>query len=144
VARSNGLFGPGFWVQNLLWLHPPLLTLCTICLKDSIEGPGVFSQGDIARVRGGSDAETISPEEFLFFFRGAVDEFFVGAVFDAEATVGIACQPLGFVVTLRDAGPFVVLFDLCVGMFDSERNHLTQSGDLALQSVDRASKQVGD
>jgi hypothetical protein len=110
-----------------------------------MEGLSVFSEDNIAVVRGGCSGHTgaRAPEEFLLLFRGAIGECFVRTARDAEPALRIANQPLGFVRAVFDRGTVVLFFHPGRERFDIEGNDLTQSGDLVVQGVDGAGEERG-
>lgn len=99
-----------------------------------IERSGVFSQDDIAVVRGGgsSNARAVAPEEFFLFFGRAIGEFLVGAALDAQFAVRIASQAFGFVIAFGDVGSLVVLFHPGIDVLHIEGDNLAETRDLLL------------
>ncbi len=78
-----------------------------------IKGLSIFGENDIAVIGsgGGGNAGAVAPEQFLLFFSRAVGQFFIGTTLDAQPAIGITGQAFGFVVTIFDVGPLVVLLD---------------------------------
>ncbi|HET7637680.1 MAG TPA: hypothetical protein VFK47_02975, partial [Ktedonobacteraceae bacterium] len=104
-----------------------------------IEGLGVFSQDDIAVVRGGGsgDAGAIAPEVFFFHFRGAISLLLIVAAFDAHFAVWVACGLLVFTEAITQSHARIVLFDPGVDMLDIKGDDFPQAGDLVLESANR-------
>ena len=74
---------------------------------------GLVCEHDIAidRIGGGCHARTVAPDEFLFFFGGAVGLHLIETFFDAETTIGVVDGLLVFLEALGNVGTPVVFFD---------------------------------
>jgi hypothetical protein len=78
-----------------------------------IERLGELGQHDIAIVRGdgGCHTRAVAPQQFLFFFDGAIGLLLIGTFFDAQTAIGVTCGLLIFLEAFEDVGPEVVFFE---------------------------------
>ncbi len=99
-----------------------------------IERQGVVGQHHIAidGVGGGRHPGAIAPEQFFLLCGGAIGLLLVGTAFDAKPTIGVAGQPLRFVVAILDVDALVILFDPGVEVLDIESHRFAQPRDLCL------------
>jgi hypothetical protein len=78
-----------------------------------IERQGVLGQHHVPvdGIGGRRDPGAVAPDEFLFFFGGAVGLLLVGALLDPQTAIGVADGLLVFLEAFSDIGAEVVLFE---------------------------------
>jgi len=99
---------------------------------------GILGEDDIAvdGIGAGRDSRPIAEQTFLFFFRAAIGLLLVAALFDAEATIGIAFGDIGDIKGAFDVDARVVLAHPGVDMGHIEGHDLAESRDFCTQSLD--------
>jgi hypothetical protein len=99
-----------------------------------VERQGIVSQHHITvdGISGCRHPRAVAPHEFLFLFRGAIGLHLMGALFDAQPTIGIVGRLLLFVEAFGDVGTEIVLFDVGVDVLDILGQDFPQASDLPL------------
>ena len=99
-----------------------------------IERQGVVGQHDVAvdGIGGGRHARAVAPDEFLFFFGGAIGLHLIGTLFDPQTTIRVVCGLLVFLEAFGDVGAKVVLFDIGIDVLDIVGDDFAQPRDLLL------------
>lgn len=112
----------------------------------SIERLSELGKDHITVVSSGGcgDTGTVTPEDVLLFFGGAIRFFAVGAALDPKAAIGIAFEPLGFVRAVRSKHAWIVFFHPGIEVLAIKRDDFPKPRDFGLQVLDGSSKQIGE